>query len=373
MTIVLSQPTRTISLPLLALLMSICLSFSLGCDKLVTEVNNETVWDSTLANDCLRCHSDNNNRILLPKAQWENSKHASPDLLFSLTYLNDSAFDVAECGARCHTNEGYIDWLKSGDTTGTSMPTVIGCFTCHMPHTGNYGSWSIDTLRGDTDEIMLADSSIYDIGKSNMCAHCHQARRPVLSPQDSLGVILTADWGPHFSCQADVLNGTGGYRRMDTTIASSHSALTFANHNGCLACHYGTGQGYLFGEHTFRLEDDMGTPYVANCNVEGCHDGNPPAVVEFYPDNSIIDSIETVAVQLRRHFQSESVLLRSDPDGIKFNVGIELSHLEAKALYNYLLYKLDGSKGIHNPTYMLALLTESLFDVTTSETYQKQQ
>ena len=68
---------------LLFILLALAASLFLGagCDKLTTQVNNNTFYDSTLAEDCLRCHSDNNNLITVPKGQWVNSGHASADLI----------------------------------------------------------------------------------------------------------------------------------------------------------------------------------------------------------------------------------------------------------------------------------------------------
>ena len=83
-----------------------------GCDTLVTEVNTDTVNDPTLGQKCLEgCHSDDHNLITVPKGQWQNSAHASPEFIEAMVNMNGEimATNDADCAA-CHTSEGYIEF-----------------------------------------------------------------------------------------------------------------------------------------------------------------------------------------------------------------------------------------------------------------------
>lgn len=325
-----------------------------GCDKLVTEQISETIVDTTLGQACLSCHNDNANLILRPKAQMENSKHfTSAQLIDAVVTLNTKPRNVSACGPQCHTNEGYI---KTFDSLNVNTPgfSAISCNTCHQPHTGSYGQWDIDTLRALADFTVLSNDSVYRMGKSNMCAHCHQAANP--APTGTASVFLSADdFGPHSGAQADVLNGTGGFRFGTITSSGSNHRTAVTQKNGCLSCHFGAGQGYDYGQHTFRLQsDDASTQYVANCNVSGCHSSSP--ITNFYAFASI-DSIRTMADSLRSILTGLGYV---KSDSVSFAADSTLSAREAKVLYNYLLYQLDGSEGIHNPEYMQQLLSQSL-------------
>ena len=84
---------RKLTLLLCLLIFSmLSLLLGIGCDKLTTEVNNNTFFDSTLGEDCLRCHSDDDNVIVQPKGQWATSEHASADLIEAHVTLNGDAF-----------------------------------------------------------------------------------------------------------------------------------------------------------------------------------------------------------------------------------------------------------------------------------------
>lgn len=325
-----------------------------GCDKLVTENNNIVQVDSTLGEDCLRCHSDDDNLIIQPRGQWENSAHHSADLIEATIKLNGENFVTNECGPLCHTNEGFIAFTKNGDPGLPTAPSIITCYTCHMPHTGDYGDWRIDTLRGLVSPYQLGNGLFYDMGKSNMCVNCHEA--VATPPFGSTPITLYSEWGPHFSPQADVVSGTGGNGFDVVSQTVTHTGLT--THNGCLACHFGSGVGYKFGEHTFRLEDkETGQQYVENCNVAGCHNTTP--VTDFY-NYSIIDSITTLASNLKDSLLARDYLVDSGSTYKYFTPSTTIPATAAKILYNYLLYEMDGSRGVHNPVYMRELLTASI-------------
>lgn len=329
-----------------------------SCDKLVTETSTVTLYDSTLGLECKRCHDDDDNRYLRPIQQWENSRHASDDLLRSKVELNGVLMSTADCGARCHTHEGYLAYVANGTNSPQTSPNAIGCFTCHSPHTGDYGTWTDTTLRGYEATVYLFDfDTAYQHGSSNMCVHCHRAVEPPPDLEEDFDITLTAEWGPHFSPQANVLIGKGGYIFNDTTWMTDFVDVHTHDFvkDGCLGCHFGTGMGYHYGEHTFRLEDDVtGEPYLKNCNIAGCH-SNLTSLYEFSDDSIAVmaDSLETL-LKIWGYLDSD------DEAGVDFPVGEKLETPIAGILYNYLMYRQDGSDGVHNPGYFRKLLRHTL-------------
>jgi len=351
---------------LLSILLSLAagLFVAVGCDKLITQVNNNTVYDSTLGQDCKRCHGDDDRIIRLPQAQWANSRHASSDLIEATIEINGQGYVTSDCGKRCHTSEGFRRYTAGDSTSGVTQPSVIDCFTCHLPHTGNYGDWTMDTLRGDRETTDLGNFVHYSAGASNMCAVCHQARHiPVFGTTPGTIKLDTigAD-GPHSSAQANVMVGSGGTRFDATAITNSHNSVNDSLKDGCLACHYGTGRGYDFGEHTFKLKDrNTQEEYVANCNVTGCHNGL--TLITHLVDElkfPRLDSIHVLGDSLRNLLMAFPILTGADSDTTEFFKDSVVPSDAAKILFNYLLYKKDGSHGVHNTKYTLALLKESV-------------
>lgn len=351
---------------LLGILLSLTagLFVAVGCDKLITQVNNNNVYDSTLGEDCKRCHGDDDKIIRVPHAQWENSRHASSDLIEATIVLNGQAYLTSTCGRRCHTSEGFRNYAAGDSNRAVTQPGVIDCFTCHLPHTGNYGEWQMDTLRGDRQTVDLGNFTYYNAGASNMCAICHMATHvPIFSTTpgtiklDSIG----AD-GPHASAQANVMMGTGGVRFGTEAITVSHASVNDSVRDGCLACHFGTGVGYDFGEHTFRLLNHAtGEQYLSNCNIAGCHTGLTE-VKDLFDELVFarLDSIHRYGDSLKGLLLGYPILIGADSDTTAFYRDSTVPSDAAKILYNYLLYKKDGSRGVHNARYTLQLLKESV-------------
>ena len=86
--------------------------------------------------------------------------------------------------------------------------------------------------------------------------------------------------------------------------------------DGCLDCHYGSGQGYLFGEHTFRLEDDLtGDQHAENCNVSGCHATDP--VTDLF-DQVNLDTIAILSDSLENMLKMRAILDPADPTAFTY-------------------------------------------------------
>jgi len=346
------------------LLLTTGLFVAVGCDKLITQVNNNNVFDSTTGKQCVVCHGDDDTKIRLPLAQWENSRHASPDLIEASVLLNGQTYLTSTCGRRCHTSQGFRNYAVGDSNLTVTQPSVIDCFTCHLPHTGDYGSWTLDTLRGDRESVDLGNFTTYHAGKSNMCALCHMAAHvPIFSTTPGTIKLDTigAD-GPHSSPQANIMIGAGGVRFGTGAVTNSHASVNDSLKNGCLACHFGSGVGYDFGEHTFKLLDHAsGGQYVSNCNVTGCHAGLT-LVSELFDELKFprLDSIHVLGDSLKQLLLAYPILTGVDIDTTEFYRDSTAPSDAAKILYNYLLYKKDGSRGVHNAKYTLQLLKESV-------------
>ncbi len=345
--------------PFIILMFFIALLFQVGCDTLVTESNTIILFDSSLAVGCFDCHSDDDNMLLRPRGQFDNSAHA-----------NHSLLDVVEESCtKCHTHEGFLN-TYTDESVNHSAFSVINCFTCHQPHPenpGTYGEWDMKDLRASDTNVRFVetqstgrnDGSGYgaDFGLSNSCGHCHKATNSIAKTNQ---VILTEDFGPHVSPQADIVSARNGYFFDIASVEPSKLSSHFDN--GCIKCHYGKfgeGQGYTFGEHTFRLEDkNSGLPFVDNCN--GCHTGNPEKVTDFYDRPSVIE-MNNLADSVKSLLASYEVIdLVADTSGLTYEIGKTVSAIKAQAYYNLQMFIKDGSQGIHNPNFVTAMLDSTI-------------
>ena len=340
--------------PFFIIMILIAVLLQVGCDTLVTESNTIIVVDTTLAIGCFDCHNDTDNLLLRPRGQFNNSAHANFERLDVLTNVNG-----INCNS-CHTHEGFLKKFGGFSTIDTTAPNAINCYTCHLPHPSKYGEWKMDTLRASDISGTLGNGagvtlSTEIFAPSNNCIHCHASTQDVDTTSASTSV-LTENFGPHTSSQTDILSGKNGYFLKNTVInESGHTE------NGCITCHYGKtgdGQGYTFAEHTFRLEDkNTLNTFAKTCNNSTCHPtAGSTLITEFYnrPSIATIDSLSTVVKSLLATFE---LIDSTDTSGLTFAVGDTVPAIQAKAYYNYLLYKNDGSRGIHNPGFAKALLS----------------
>jgi len=122
---------------------------------------------------CQDCHgADAKFPIRGVRSQYLTSGHRT---------LGNASYSNSEGCQRCHTNEGFIEYARTGKAAPKKVianPSEIGCFTCHSPH--DKGDF---TLR-KVDAVKLANGAVFNKGKGNLCANCHQAR---VLPEDGCG------------------------------------------------------------------------------------------------------------------------------------------------------------------------------------------
>lgn len=289
--------------------------------------------------ECQACHSDEaiNAKIIANRQQWETSVHATGG-----HYVRNT-----EPCLNCHTNEGF----QGLDAT---TPTPIGCFTCHDPH--NKLDFSVRKPAPVNHAVYLSGDGVYNKGKSNLCANCHQARDRAPKIEDFPATPGSIHWGPHHGPQSNILNGDIAY---DFGEGAYHNHPYHPNApNGCVQCHMAlpveNGELGLTGGHTWRMEYD-GQHNTDGCNVEGCHKLDP---LEDFSHNGLqaeieelLDEIGTLATQAGLLEDGEPI---ADRTYTKEEIGI---------VFNYLNIEEDRSMGVHNPTYVEEMLERTLTHV----------
>lgn len=311
---------------------------------------------------CAKCHDSPPNHNVYN--QWKNTIHAHP-VMEGRVVADAQRNTFSDCN-RCHDGEMYV-----GFTYGRKLPVnlttadqeVIGCASCHDPHS-NSNDYSVrnrvtgsDTLSGGIHYPSTVNTAI-------VCLDCHKARRYNVWYVQSR--VTSSTWGPHESPQGDIVLGKNAATFNNIPyVSGSH-----ANIEGlCVTCHMaattdtGTVTRDKVGGHTWNLHYDA-TNYDHVTGCQGCH----PGVTKFddfmspsdFDGNGLIESwqkeIRGCLSNLGHalpHTGYDTVswqLIAADSNNVNLR----------KAYWNYQLVKNDKSLGLHNPFYVVNVLLASI-------------
>jgi hypothetical protein len=299
--------------------------------------------------DCVECHNDNT-MLTAAIIQWRHSLHSNTELLWEIN--RDPCY-------KCHTSEGWVTNL-AGTPVVAEDPTMIGCRTCHAPHTNE--NFDLRT----TAPYTLMNGVVVDKGKGNLCVSCHHSRRDVRTYVTDPTVITNSRYGPHESPQAEGYFGTGGYEYGAQLAQSSHKTQV---ENACVTCHMAKPIGAQVGGHTFGTAATAGGEELLNAQeiCAGCHPGaevyNLPALSDYDGDGTtegIQDEYEGLLGQLREALLARGLIGAEGADDEDLSVPGTYSAVEAGAIYNFRLVISDGSRGVHNPRYIMGLMQTTL-------------
>ncbi len=184
------------------------------------------VYRVSMASDvCGSCHGEppRHGRF----QQWENSAHGNYEVAI--------AEGTNKSCAKCHSAQGFLDWLPDGvvdaaPTADTVHP--ITCVVCHDPH--NVGTVSGDAndahMRVEDNAMNLESGfSATNVGKGAMCMECHNGRRGLRNDVTGLD---SPDRAPHQGPQTDVLFGQNMFF-VSTPSRGPHGFLK----DTCVTCH----------------------------------------------------------------------------------------------------------------------------------------
>jgi cytochrome c553 len=338
-----------------------------------------------------------------PAAEWQKSKHGNRALAVDEASWEGRKEAAAHC-ARCHSEQGFKAWLPQllkGDpglfkkTDGSQADEAyikglgltkdrvqpITCEVCHS--TGS-------TLRIQDNIPMLPNGiAVRAVGKGALCMACHNTRngRMAWDTQDPKGYVQ-----PHEAAQTDVILGKNVFFYNDTRdTASPHAIFTG---DSCVACHKVMGTaGHTFkpGECGSCHGEKITDAFVQKGTVELLNQLSAvirkrilavkekiACVTSWNPENdkdtpnTALDGKEIKAVEippgihgqisLKFILQNDKVVY-SQMGNIKDACGDQAKPVFAtsdpvvRALWNYLLFTYDGSKGVHNPRFARNVLT----------------
>ena len=272
---------------------------------------------------CSDCHNDTT-LILSKRLQSNTTTHMTGG-------AHDYAGGRAGCTA-CHSSEGFQEMVATGKgiedfEEATPNPSPQNCRTCHQIHT-TYTKADF-ALKTTAPVTLIASGETFDRGAGNLCATCHQPRR--LGPEEGGGdyEITSTHWGPHHGPQSTVLLGISAYGVPDST--SIHYTLV---ENGCPVCH---------------MANDNHTLAASTAGCQSCH-----ADLDTVDRNGVQTEIKALFDELGELLEDAGLLHDGHP-----NPGTYTEE-QAGAAWNYMIVYEDSSLGIHNPSWVKAILEKGI-------------
>jgi hypothetical protein len=313
---------------------------------------------------CRQCHDAPTHHMHV--AEYDSSGHARTNL------AGGGSVQSSTSCQKCHTAEGFVNIAVRGLAAipaGITTRNPVGCVACHDPHDNTY-----DPQLRTTAPVTLPIGAIYNGGRGNICANCHNSR--ISNPAST---VATSSRGAHHGPQADILLGKSAYDwSAPYPVAASIHATTVTD--TCVHCHMATpptnGATPTAGEHTFKIVSDTGISNVTNA-CGGCHiglttiDRVPPIPVDYNGDgftSGVQTEVSGVLAILRTQILARLAGTSWNPAEERISISSSawsaLTLNKKAVLYNFNLCSEDKSEGIHNARYVVAILQRSYYYLT---------
>ena len=322
-----------------------------------------SVMVSIGAATCGDCHNGTHHPTF---DEWSSSPHNEP-------FTGNSASGRASC-AKCHNGLETARFLDDpeGYTNAPEDPaeaTPLTCAGCHDPH----GNENPGNLRDAaiTDRALPNSVLVESAGAGRLCMACHNGRRSSDNVEDQLA-NGSGHFGPHHSNQGDMLAAVNAYEAINPDF-TFRTSLHIEVEDACVTCHTHPHAGdaengiATFTGHTFLPTVEA----CASCHGEITEFSDVLAKQDFDGDmeiEGVQDEIEGLLGALRQ------AIIDASPTGeaadsleadFEHFIGDTLytTRTQREAAYNWAFVSFDGSKGVHNTTYAVQLLQQSLLAV----------
>jgi hypothetical protein len=291
---------------------------------------------------CAVCH-DNSEGLFTASRQWEASLHATGG-----HFVRNNG----EC-AICHTSQGFLGHQNGTyDYTATGAiinnPNPPNCYTCHSIHaTYTESDWALTVTGAIT---MNNTEETFDFGKGSLCASCHQGRTvsnfPTVGGPDI--TVANSRYHMHYGTQANMITGLSMFNIGEGLNNSLHTALI---PDQCVTCHMTTAYGYESGGHAMYLRNASGTLNTAGCT--DCHSDNAALVASV---TELQTQVSALLDELKAKLDASGITAAGSDNTI---AGTYPAVVGGAAI-NYRAVKEDKSLGVHNPTYTVKLLQNTI-------------
>ncbi len=306
---------------------------------------------------CAQCHDSpaSHGKVRM----WSSSGHAKMEAAFADNITSTSCL-------KCHSGKGFFKFTENRANPGYDSKTdpfyPITCSVCHDPHSKENPN-QLRTMYADT---LTNGWVIPGGGKGQLCMNCHKDRRNA----EVYVLEKRSSYGPHHNNQADMFWGRNAVQFGDNSITgmSTHSSLEDA----CVTCHMALASGKstnLLGGHTWRMEgpDSTGTVVDHTTGCTSCH-GELEAFddVRASADFDGNGKIEGVQTEVKGMLAKLASILPKNADGTVSQDSAQIGGKPniIKVVYDYYFVVNDGSYGVHNAKYAVAILQKAIGKLT---------
>jgi len=309
--------------------------------------------------------------------EWLASPHGDYSSQ-SFTYWNEEGEVPVACAA-CHSQTGFIDYLGAdGSAPGVvdhaaAINAPIGCASCHT------------SAAHALDSVPFSSGVIVDgLGPSAVCTVCHQGRQSGDNvtaategfDEDAVSPDL-AFLNVHYGVAAAVMHGSevrGGFHYLgkayagrfthvpsaNTCVACHDAHTTAVATDGCTSCHLGVDDIRDIRTRHQDFDGDGDNAGGIHAEIIGLH-GQLYAAIQTYGTDVGSAPIGYASGAFPYFFNDTNGDGQISPDEAIFpNRYQSWTPRLLKAAYNYQVVKKDPGGYVHNPTYMLQLLYDSL-------------
>jgi formate-dependent nitrite reductase cytochrome c552 subunit len=269
----------------------------------------------------------------------------------------------------CHSGSAFVKWVTGGKkateptwNAATDASYPITCSVCHDPHStanpNQLRTVDVDTLRNG----YVVPTGI--IGRGQLCMNCHRSRYNANSRVTTKAPYygFVDHYGPHGNPQSDMLFGQNAYQFGDGTITGINTHTQLAD--GCVTCHMPG------SDHTLTMQDTTGTG-VMHDRVDACKECHGAGITKFtdikatydYDRNGKIEGVQTEVAGLLALLKARLPIdsLTGQPTlALKDSLKVKNRPDLVQGLYTYAFVSNDGSMGVHNAKYAVALLQKAL-------------
>ena len=300
-------------------------------------------WSSDV---CAVCHNAGTHHYF--PLEWESSAHAKYSDI-----TGDGHASRASC-TRCHTAQGYVnETVNGGAAAAYDEPHPITCAACHDPHEG---SGEHQLRAGSTGDACIGCHTLRISGYSGL-HHSHQG--PMLMGEDGMEA-------PGYDYP------DGAHTDIEDRCAECHMAHAPAYLHDAFADSGIAAAQQVMGGHTFRvagvidtaLAEAAGLTPGAVLNDEGCIDCHGEVSLEF---------VELSQAKVHDLMDELLALVPVYPDSVRrggepvLPANDSMSVAEEMSAFNWTFVNNDGSYGVHNMPYTIALLKSSISEIMASQ------
>ncbi len=308
---------------------------------------------------------------------WLSAAHADYHSR-SFTYWNEAGEVPVACAA-CHSEPGFIDWLGAdGSTAGVvdhpaAINSPIGCAACH---TSVAHALDAVTFPSGVTESGLGDNAV--------CTVCHAGRQSGDAVAAAVRGVGPDEVMPeqgfiniHYGAAAAMIYGAdvrGGYEYPGKSYAGTFRHVPSANTctdchdphttrvetDGCLTCHRGVEDIRAIRTRHMDFDGDGDTAKGIHAEIVGMQ-GQLYAAIRAYAAEVAGAPIVYSSAGFPYFFNDPEGAGQIAPEeAVAANRYRNWTPRLLQAAYNYQVAAKNPGGYVHNPTYLLQLLHDSL-------------